>query len=187
MYIWDDIFVYRHMRVEDGFYIGYITKTKGLKGELQLFFEYPEPDKLELDTLFLEINGKLIPFFVNQLKRQPNQTANIYLEDVDVVEKAEKLVRKKVYLPNSKKPEKDPDEFLITDLKGFLVIDETHGELGEIVDIHEYPQQFVAVVPHQFREILFPLNDEFIVEIDAEKGILHVNLPEGLIDLYLNQ
>ena len=175
------------MKIEDSFYIGYITKTKGLKGEVQLFFEYPEPQDLDLDTVFLEINGKLIPYFVNQVKLQPNQTANIYFEDVDVVEKAEKLIRKKVYLPNTKKPERNPDEFLITDLKGFLVIDETRGELGEIVEIHEYPQQYVAVVPHQFHEILFPLNDEFIVEIDDKKGILHVNLPEGLIDLYLNQ
>lgn len=175
------------MKIEDSFYIGYITKTKGLKGELQLFFEYPEPNNLELDTLFIEINGKLIPYFVSQVKPQPNQTANIYLEDIDVVEKAEKLVRKKVYLPKSKMPERNPEEFLITDLKGFLVIDENQGELGEIIDIHEYPQQYVAVVPHQFREILFPLNDEFIIEIDENKGVLHVNLPEGLIDLYLNQ
>jgi 16S rRNA processing protein RimM len=65
-------------------------------------------------------------------------------------------------------------------------LDEQRGELGEIVEIHEYPQQYVAVVPHQFREILFPLNDDFIKEIDVEKGILHVSLPEGLIDLYLN-
>lgn len=175
------------MKIEDSFYIGYITKTKGLKGEVQLFFEYPEPQDLDLDTVFLEMNGKLIPYFINQVKLQPNQTANIYFEDVDVVEKAERLIRKKVYLPNTKKPERNPDEFLITDLKGFLVIDQTRGELGEIVEIHEYPQQYVAVVPHQFREILFPLNDEFIVEIDDKKGILHVNLPEGLIDLYLNQ
>jgi 16S rRNA processing protein RimM len=174
------------MKIEDSFYIGYITKTKGLKGEVQLFFEYPEPQDLDLDTVFLEMNGKLIPYFINQVKLQPNQTANIYFEDVDVVEKAEKLIRKKVYLPNTKKPERNPDEFLIADLKGFLVIDETRGELGEIVEIHEYPQQYVAVVPHQFREVLFPLNDEFIVEIDDKKGVLHVNLPEGLIDLYLN-
>ena len=174
------------MKIEDSFYIGYITKTKGLKGEVQLFFEYPEPENLDLDTIFLEINGKLVPYFVTQFKSQPNQTANIYLEDVDVVEKAEKLVRKKVYLPKSKMPERDPDEFLITDLKGFLVIDESKGELGEIVEIHEYPQQFVATVPHQFREILFPLNEDLITEIDQENGILRVNLPEGLIDVYLN-
>ena len=104
------------MKIEDSFYVGYITKTKGLKGEVQVFFEYPDPQDLDLDTIFLEMNGKLVPYFVSECAFQPNQTANIYLEDVDVIEKAEKLVRKKVYLPNAKKPQRDPDEFLITDL-----------------------------------------------------------------------
>ena len=55
----------------------------------------------------------------------------------------------------------------------------------EIIEIHEYPQQFVAVVPYQFKEIMFPLNDDPIIEIDEANGILKVDLPEGLIDLYL--
>jgi 16S rRNA processing protein RimM len=43
----------------------------------------------------------------------------------------------------------------------------------------------VAVVPYKFKEIMFPLNDDLIVEIDEENGTLKVDLPEGLIDLYL--
>ena len=117
---------------------------------------------------------------------QANQTANIYLEDVDVIEKAQTLVRKKIYLPNSKKPERDPEEFLISDLKGFKVVDANEGELGEIKEIHEYPQQFVASVLYQEREILFPLSDDLIEEIDQDQNTLYVNLPEGLVDLYLN-
>jgi 16S rRNA processing protein RimM len=175
------------MKLEESFYIGYITKTKGLKGEVQVFFEYDEPEALDLKAVFLEINGKLIPYFTANYKLQNNQTGNFYFDDVDSIEKAEKLIRKKIYLPNSKKPERNNEEFLITDLKGFIVFDEIHGELGEIVEIHEYPQQYVAVVPHKYREIMFPLNDEFIREINEEDGKVHVNLPEGLIDVYLNE
>ena len=47
------------MKIEDCFYIGYITKTKGLKGEVQVYFEYEEPADLPLDSVFAEINGKL--------------------------------------------------------------------------------------------------------------------------------
>ncbi len=175
------------MKLEESFYIGYITKTKGLKGELQVFFEYDEPEELDLKSVFIEIGGKLVPYFTAGYKLQNNQTGNFYFDDVDTIDKAEKLIRKKIYLPNSKKPERSDTEFLITDLKGFIVFDEKHGELGEIVEIHEYPQQYVAVVPYKFREIMFPLNDEFIKEIDEEEGNVYVNLPEGLIDLYLNE
>ena len=175
------------MKLEECFYIGYITKTKGLKGEVQLFFEYEEPEKLSLNSIFAEINGKLIPYFVSKYKLNNNQTGYFYFDDVDTIEKAEKLVRKKIYLPLNLKPLRDEDEFLITDLKGFKVHDRHFGELGEIIEIHEYPQQFVAVVPYKSCEVLFPLNDDLIEEIDEDNRTLKVNLPEGLVDLYVQE
>lgn len=174
------------MKIEDSFYIGYITKTKGLKGEVQVYFEFNEFEDLELDSIFIEINNKLVPFFISNYKLQANKTGYFYFEDIDTIEKAEKLVRKKIYLPNSKKPERDEEDFFYTDLKGYLVEDKNHGELGEIVEVHEYPQQFIAVVPYKFTEIMFPLNDEIIEEIDEENGILKVDLPDGLIEVYTN-
>lgn len=174
------------MKPEDCFYIGYITKTKGLKGEVQVFFEYDEPQLLTLTSVFADIKGKLVPYFISTFKLYPNRTGNFYFDDINTIENAEKLVRKKLYLPNSLKPERTDDELRITDLKGYIVHDQRHGELGEIIDIHEYPQQYVAVVHHQNRDIMFPLNDDFITEIDEETGVVHVNLPEGLIDIYLN-
>ncbi len=173
------------MKIDDCFYIGYITKTKGLKGEVQVYFEYEEPEALSLDSVYAEINGKLVPFFVSSFKLHPNQTGSLFFDDIDHIEKAEKLVRKKLFLPLTSKPLKDEEEFLISSLKGFIVHDEAVGELGEIIEIHEYPQQYVAVVPYQFKEIMFPLNDDLILEIDEEQGILKVKLPEGLIDLYV--
>jgi 16S rRNA processing protein RimM len=41
-------------------------------------------------------------------------------------------------------------------------------------------------VMYQEREILFPLSDDLIEEIDQDKSTLYVNLPEGLVELYLN-
>lgn len=176
------------MKLDECFYIGYITKTKGLKGEMQVYFEYEEPSDLLLDSVFAEINGKLVPFFISSFKLQPNQTGNFYFDDIDSIAKAETLVRKKLYLPLSLKPVKDENaEFEITDLKGFIVHDSRMGELGEIIQIHEYPQQFVAVVPYKFSEVMFPLNDDLILEIDEEAGILKVNLPEGLVELYTGE
>lgn len=174
------------MTKEESFYIGYITKTKGLKGELQLYFEFEDYQDLDLDVIFLELNGKMVPFFVASHKLYENSTGLFYFDDVDHVDKAQPLVKKKAYLPLSKKPEHEDDEFYYTDLKGFIAVDETLGELGEIIEVNEYPQQFVATVNYQNKEILFPLNEDFIVEIDDEENILTLDLPEGLLDIYLN-
>ena len=112
-------------------------------------------------------------------------TAYLFLEEVDHIDKAAVLVKKDLYLPNKLKPVKGPDEFTLMDLKGFIAIDETHGELGEITDVLEYPQQVIASVHYQNREVLFPLNTDFIKGIDIEGGEVYIDLPEGLLDVYL--
>lgn len=172
------------MTVNDCFYIGYISKSKGLKGEVQLYFEFDEYNDLDFDVLFIALEKKLVPFFIDSYKLHPNSTGYFYLEDVDHIDKAAKLLRKAVYLPNEKKPVRDPEEFFLRDLKGFIVCDHVHGDLGEIIDIHSYPQQDVAVVQYGFKELMFPLNDDLILEIDREKGVLKVDLPDGLVELY---
>ncbi len=171
---------------EEAFYIGYFTKTKGLKGEIQLYFEFEDYEDLDLDVVFADMNGKMVPFFVSSHKLYPNSTGLFYFDDLDHIDKAQALVKKKVYLPLSKMPERGEDDFTYVDLKGFIVSDETHGELGEILEVNEYPQQFVATVLFKEKEILFPLNEDMIVEIDEEEKTLLVDLPAGLLDLYLN-
>ncbi|MDQ7948965.1 MAG: ribosome maturation factor RimM [Pedobacter sp.] len=174
------------MTKEESFYIGYVTKTKGLKGEVQVYFEFDAYEDLELDVVFLEMNGKMVPFFVKSHKLYPNQTGLFYFDDVDHIDKAQALLKKKLYLPLSKKPERDEDELTYHDLKGYTAIDETHGELGEIIAVNEYPQQFVATVRFKEKEILFPLNEEIIIEIDDEEQAILVDLPEGLLEIYLD-
>ncbi|TDO19260.1 ribosome maturation factor RimM [Pedobacter duraquae] len=172
------------MTQEEAFYIGYITKTKGLKGELQLFFEYEEPELLDLDVIFAEISGKMVPFFTESYKLQTNNTGNFYFDDIDHIDKAQALVRKKIYLPLDKMPDTSDDDFSYMDLKGYIATDQTHGELGEIIEVNEYPQQFVATVHYKFTDVLFPLNEDIIVEIDEDEGTILLDLPDGLLEIY---
>ncbi len=102
-------------------------------------------------------------------KLQNNSTGNIYFDDIDHIDKAQALVKKKIYIASDKLPDRDDEDFHYFDLIGFNVSDETYGELGEISDVNEYPQQFVATVTYQNKEVLFPLNEDMIIEIDEEK------------------
>lgn len=172
------------MTIEESFYIGYVSKTRGLKGEVQLFFEFEDYEDLVLDVVFLEVNKKLVPYFVDFLKLHNNSTAYATFEDVDHIDKAQAIVRRKMYLPNDKMPERDPDDFRYTDLVGFTVIDEEHGELGTITDVQDMPQQFIATVDMDGKELMFPLSEDLILDINIEEEIIEVDLPEGLVDLY---
>jgi len=171
------------MNKESCFYLGYISKSRGLKGEFQIYFEFDRYQELEFDVLFIELNKKLVPFFIKSYKLQGNKTGFFSLEDLDHIDKIQGLLHQDVYMEKSKMLEND-DELRLEDLKGFIVYDKTHGELGEIIEINEYPQQDIAVVRYRFKDILFPLIEAFIVHINEEEGILEVDLPEGLVDLY---
>ncbi len=173
------------MKIEDCFRVGTITKARGLKGELQLYVDYDGLDKIKFPSLFLDIAGKLVPFFVAAIKYPMANTAYLLLEDIDSVEKAVPLAKKDVYLINKLKPKKKKEEFTLKDLKGFIAVDADEGELGEITEVAEYPQQTIATVNYQGHEVLFPLNADIIKRIDTERGEVHINLPEGLIDVYL--
>lgn len=175
------------MNTADYFRIGTIIKTRGLKGELQVYTDFDGLEDIEFNALFLEIAGKLVPYFVASIKYPQANTGYLFLEDIDHIDKAAPLVKKDVYLPNKLKPAKNEDDFTLNDLKGFIAIDETHGELGEVIDVVEYPQQTIASVHYQNREVLFPLNAAFIKGIDIEGGELYLDLPEGLLDVYLGE
>lgn len=171
---------------QDSFEIGYVTKTKGLKGEIQIFFQYEDVEDIDFEFIFIEIDAKLVPFFINSYQLLGNGAGYFYLEDVTHIDKAEELVKKKVFLPNEHKPVRDPEDFRITDLKGFTVHEKKHGVLGEILEVNEFPQQFIATIRYQEKEVLFPLSDDFIRAIDREEKRLEIELPDGLLDIYLD-
>lgn len=174
------------MEKDQCFYIGYISKTRGLKGEVQLFFTFEDYINLNLEVLFLEIDNRLVPYFTESVTLHKNSTAYMTLDDVDHIDKAQAIVRKKVYLTLDNMPQRDPEDFTYKDLVGFIAIDESEGELGEITVVQEMPQQFIATVPMEDAEVMFPLNEDLIVGIDPEEKIVVLRLPDGLIDAYLD-
>ena len=173
------------MNVEDCFEIGYISKTRGLKGEVQVSFSFDEPEKLKIKSVFIEINNKLVPFFVDTYKIPMPQVGYFTFEDIDHIDKAQNITKRKIFLPNRLKPKRKKEEFLYTDLIGFTADDLQNGNLGEITEVREYPQQFLATVNYKEKEVLIPLNEAFIIKLDIELKTISFDLPEGLLDLYL--
>jgi len=164
--------------------IGFVSRPQGFKGELLFAIEYGEPgDYDESDYFFLLIEGKPVPFYVEEIRNQNGMI--VKLEDVNDEAEAKKLAGKKILV---KKEIKDTEsvEINLFSLIGYKVFDATHGLLGPLDSIDEMPQQYLGRCFMNGKEILFPLTDELISGIDHDKKELHVDLPDGLIELYLN-
>ena len=62
---------------------------------------------------------------------------------------------------------------------------EAKGEIGLIENVYEMPAHALAQVMVDSKEVLIPLMEESIVKVDKRKKEVTVNIPEGLMDIYL--
>ena len=173
------------MKKEDCFYLGRIAKTHGLKGEVTLKVEADDPSAyLEMKHFFIEITKVLTPFFVEKITASGDKFF-IAVQDIKTVEQAQNLVGKTVYLPLELLPKLSGKQFYFHEIVGFTVVDTEKGELGPVTEVLEYPTQAILQVMKDKKEILIPILDQVIQNVDRDKKILQITAPEGLIDMYL--
>jgi 16S rRNA processing protein RimM len=167
--------------------IGYTQKPHALNGEIKVFIEeaYLE-DFLQASIIFLDLKGQKLPFFVEQIRG--GSALIVALEDINSREDADKISKKELFI---RQQDLIPDvqrQLPVQGLKygayeGFTIQDTQIGKIGVIQEIVELPQQEMAVVQYQEKEILIPLNQTWIIEIIEKEQLIIMDLPEGLLDL----
>ncbi|HRW99832.1 MAG TPA: ribosome maturation factor RimM [Cyclobacteriaceae bacterium] len=167
------------MSLESCYQVGYVMKRHGLKGDVKIFLDSPLPKRLE--SIFVEIDNRLIPFFIEHFSVL-NNVAIVKFEDVSTPTAADKLIRCRVYLPDSLKPKKQPKTFDISDLVGFHV-HFSGKDLGVVNSVNEHALNPLLVIPGAEKEILIPISDYFIKKVDRKKKSIEVDLPEGFLDI----
>ncbi len=171
----------------DFFPIGTILKPHGLKGEMILEVEDGYEDYLtEQEYLMVEIEGGLVPFFVSEesLNFRTPTSLSVAFDDYDSTEKVRPLCGCKIYLHKDvSQDENDFNDFM--ELQGYTVFDKVKGKLGNIIQIDNYSGNVVLTIEHLAHEVLIPLSENLITGILEDKHELHLDCPEGLIDLYL--
>lgn len=171
---------------DDFYYFGKILKTYGNEGHLLLLLEVDHPDKYsDIKVLFVGIENDRIPFLIDHLELKANKLAHVGLEDVNTMEAAKRLVGKEVFLPSAMLPPLSEKNYYFHEIYGFTVIDQHHGYIGIVESVLEMPQQMIMQIRFGEKEILLPLVDEFVRDIDRNTKVIHVKAPPGLIDIYL--
>ena len=165
--------------------IGHTKKTHGAGGEIKVFIEDRFLDDFaQTDVVFINIHGKPAPFFIENVRVAGGLL--LKLEEIDSPAQAKTLTSSEIFLRkqdllHSKDEEAPPSTFII--FEGYEMEDEKLGKIGKIIEVIEYPQQELAVVAYQGREVLIPLHPDLIKKIDKKAGILTLALPEGILDL----
>ena len=174
------------MRKKDCFYLGKIAKKYSFKGEVLVYLDTDEPELYtELESMFVEINGHLVPFFIERSSIHREKFLRTQFEDMDSEEDADTIVGKDVYLPLTMLPKLEGNKFYYHEVVGFDAIDQRLGNFGIILRISDNGVQALFEVQKDDAVILIPLIDEFILEVNRENKSILFNTPEGLIDLYI--
>lgn len=174
------------MNKNECYSLGYISKTVGHKGELLLILDVDDIKRYKkLESVFVEINNQLVPFFITHIELRGNG-AKVTFDGIDNPQRAEELTRSSLYLPLSFLPPLKGKKFYYHEILGFTATDKHHGNIGIVENVLDYPTQALFQIKKDTTEILVPVKEDFIVSIDRDKKIIELNAPEGLIDIYLD-
>ena len=174
------------MTKEECFYLGRIVSKFSFKGELLIKLDTDEPETyLEMESVFVDYDNNLVPFFIEKSSLQKSNLLRVKFEEVDTEEDADDLMKCDLYLPLNLLPELDDDQFYFHEIIGYTVEDASYGPIGLLTGVNDTTSQALFEIEKDGKQILIPMNDEFLVKVDKKNQVIYVKTPEGLIDLYL--
>lgn len=172
------------IKKEEVFKIGQFAKPHGIKGGISLVTNCDLFDDVEDPCVICEMDGILVPFFIEEYRYKTDTVMLVKLENVDDERAAREFANREVfYLLDAV----DGDD-LVGDMSwdsfiGYTVADEKYGELGKITDVDETTINVLLQIDHNGEEILLPAAEELILSADHDNKTLQVSIPEGLLDL----
>lgn len=174
------------MRKDECFYLGKIVSKYSFKGEVLIKLDTDEPEIYEeMESVFVELGKNLVPFFIEKSQLHKSSLLRVQFEDVRDEATASSLLGKGVFLPLTHLPELSGNQFYYHEVIGFTLVDEVHGDIGIIESINDSASQVLFEAKKDDKELLIPVSDDIITKVDRQSKTIHINAPEGLVDLYL--
>ena len=168
------------IKPEDVYKIGRLGKAHGVKGEVSFQFDDDIFDTSDADYLILDIDGILVPFFMEEYRFRNDSLALVKFCDVDTQQRASELTGCDVYFPRSVADE-DGDAPSLAMLVGFNIVDAFDGKVvGKIAAIEDSTQNVLFELEDG---TLIPASDELITNIDTNRQQIIMNIPQGLLEI----
>jgi 16S rRNA processing protein RimM len=169
------------------FTIGYIRRVIGIKGEMGIKLEVDNPARYKgLDAMLLVKDANINGVELTQALIRGEELV-VKIKGITTPEDAKQFVGSTVMLPLEALPKLDSKRFYFHEIPGFKVVDEEAGEIGAAHEVMDRMMQPVLVIKKGYTEILIPLADGVVKNVDRENKTLHIAAPAGLIDLYLEK
>ena len=173
------------MLKDDCFFLGTIVSKYSFKGEILVKLDTDQPNNyVDLHSVFVETPLGLVPYFIDRCLLHKSSLLRIKFDGVDSENKAEALLKKKLFLPVDMLPPLEGNQFYYHEIIGFSAIDQFNIEIGTIKTVNDSGPQPLFVIDADGTEILIPVHDNFIKELNRNGQKIFLDLPEGLLDIF---
>lgn len=167
------------IKQEEVFKIGRLGKSHGIKGEVSFHFEDDIFDRVDADYLVLEIDGILVPFFMEEYRFRSDSLALVKFCDIDTQERVSELTGCDVYFPRALAEEDDAPTLSM--FVGFnLVQADNNRKVGTIASIDDSTANILFELEDGR---LIPATDDLITDINTKDRTIKMEIPEGLLEL----
>lgn len=182
------------IRRSDIFPAGVFNKPHGVNGEIAATFDdgiNPETT----DCVIVDIDGIYVPFFIEGIRRKGRESFLLTIDGIESEMDAKLLVNRQIFMRAAdrdavtERDDDDPDGgeegMYAADLIGFTMKHDGDGSvIGKIAGIDDATANVLFIVERADGggDLLIPVADEFITDIDTELSEITVDLPDGLIN-----
>ena len=163
--------------------IAQILKSNGTDGELLISFIGTDPEDINLkEPVYVEFDGLPVPFFFESFTRRGTSRALVRLTGVRSLRDADEMAGRALLVEGSDDSEGE------LDIIGWTVVDGKSGRpVGTVRDYEDIPGNLCIwvqrVIPSAAKEseVLLPLHDDLILDLNEDTQTLVLDIPEGLL------
>ena len=155
--------------------IAQILKSNGTEGELLVSFLDMDPEEINLqEPVYVEFDALPVPFFFESFTRRGNNRALVRMTGVRSLQDADEMAGRSIYL--DEEPEQEE-----ADIIGWTVLDADGHIIGTVKDYEDIPGNLCIWVERPEGEVLLPLHDDLILELNEDTQTLMLEIPDGLL------
>ena len=173
------------MKKESCFYIGFISKKHGFKGDLSIKLNVDQPKEyLNLDFIHIEIEGQLIPHKITSCLLRKKIYLQVQLQEITNDQEVSCLIGKHVFIEKNKIKKSKNIDFFYNKIVGYRIENIRNEKIGIVKELNKTTLQTLMIIEHNNgQEIFIPLVKNFIKKIDEKQNLIIVDLPDGILKL----
>ena len=168
--------------MEDFFRVGVIANTHGIRGEVKIFPTTDDVKRFDyLKEAYIDAGKEKIKVEVSNFRYFKNLVI-VKFKDIDNINDIERYKGKDLLVTRENALPLEEGEYYLADIIGANVYTEDGILFGSLEDVIETGANLVYSVQHEGKEVLLPVIDDCVKEVNVEEKKVIVHIMKGLLD-----